>query len=141
MICGTNVLVHAADADSPFHVPCRNRVSRARHVASPAFATWGMFLRVSTHARAPVSPWPLPAAWGYLESLLASPGLEVPVATPRHAPVLAQTLSELPDLHGNVMHDVSTAALMRGHGISRIRTRDADVRRFPFLTVLDPLGR
>ena len=143
LVFDTNVRVHAADADSPFHVPCRDRVSRARHDASPAFVTWGIcyeFLRVTTHARAPVSPWTLPAAWGYLESLLASPGFEVLVATTRHAPVLAQTLSELPDLHGNVMHDVHTAVLMREHGISRICTRDADFRRFPFLTVLDPLG-
>ena len=35
---------------------------------------------------------------------------------------------------------VHAAVLMREHGISRICTRDADFRRFPFLTVLDPLG-
>ena len=80
------------------------------------------------------------AAWGFLESLVAPPPFEVLVATQRHASVLAQTLSELPDLHGNVMHDVHTAVLMREHGISRICTRDADFRRFPFLTVLDPLA-
>ena len=62
------------------------------------------------------------------------------VATPRHGAVLAQTLAELPDLAGNVMHDVHTAVLMREHGVSRICTRDADFRRFPFLSVLDPLG-
>ena len=59
-------------------------------------------------------------------------------ATRRHAAVLAQTLSELPDLRGNVMHDVHTAVLMREHGISRICTRDSDFLRFPFLTVVDP---
>ena len=29
---------------------------------------------------------------------------------------------------------------MREHGISRICTRDTDFRRFPFLTVVDPLS-
>ena len=143
LVFDTNVLVYAADADSPFHAPCRDRVSQARLDASPAFVTWGIcyeFLRVTTHARAPVSPWTQQAAWGYLESLVATPGFEVLVSTPRHASVLARTLSELPDLRGNVMHDVHTAVLMREHGISRICTRDADLRRFPFLTVLDPLG-
>ena len=58
LVFDTNVLVYAADADSPFHAPCRDRVSRARLDASPAFVTWGIcyeFLRVTTHARAPVS--------------------------------------------------------------------------------------
>ncbi len=65
------------------------------------------------------------------ETLVVPPGFEVLVATPRHASFLARTLAKLPDLHGNVMHDVHTAALMREHGISRICTRDADFRRFP----------
>ena len=55
------------------------------------------------------------------------------------AAVLAQTLSELPDVSGNLCHDLHTAVLMREHGISRICTRDTDFHRFPFLTVVDPL--
>ena len=63
------------------------------------------------------------------------------VATPRHSTVLKQTLSELPDLRGKVMHDLHTAVLMRENGIRQICTRDTDFRRFPFLTVLDPLSK
>ncbi len=62
------------------------------------------------------------------------------VATPRHSTVLKQALSELPNLRGSVMHDLHTAVLMGENGIGRICTRDNDFRRFPFLTVLDPLG-
>ena len=76
----------------------------------------------------------------FVSDLLASPGFEVLVATPRHAAVLTQTLSELPELRGNLVHDLHTAVLMREHGVSRICTRDADFRRFPFLSVVDPLG-
>ena len=61
------------------------------------------------------------------------------MATPRHAAVLVQTLNELPDVSGNLFHDLHTAVLMREHGISRICTRDTDFQRFPFLTVVDPL--
>ena len=142
LVFDTNVLVHAADEDSAFHASCRDRVARARDDVSPAFVTWSIcyeFLRVTTHARAPVVPWTLLEARAYLEALLASPGFEVLVATPRHAAVLVKTLSEQADLRGNVMHDVHTAVLMREHGISRICTRDWDFRRFPFLTVVDPL--
>ncbi len=70
--------------------------------------------------------------------LLESPGFDLLVATPRHAAVLAQTLKELPDVNGNLFHDLHTALLMREHGVSRICTRDTDFYRFPFLTVIDP---
>ena len=142
LVFDTNVLVYAIDEDSPFHAPCRDRVSQARNDASPAFVTWSIcyeFLRVTTHARAPVSAWTLPEAWSYLEGLLASPGFELLVATSRHATVLAQTVAEHPGVCGNVAHDLHTAVLMREHGVSRICTRDTDFRRFSFLTVVDPL--
>ena len=143
LVFDTNVLVYAVDEDSPFHTSCRERVSQARKDASPAFVTWSVcyeFIRVTTHPRAPVFPWTLQEAWGYLEALLASPGFEVLVATRRHAAVLAQTVAEHPDVGGNLAHDLHTAVLMREHGVSRICTRDSDFRRFPFLTVVDPLG-
>ena len=38
------------------------------------------------------------------------------------------------------MHDLHTAVLMRENGMSRTCTRDSEFRRFPFLTVVDPLG-
>lgn len=142
LVFDTNVLLHAANKDSEFHLPCRRRLDAARRDPSPAFLTWGIcyeFLRVSTHPRALQSPWDPRDAERLLSGLLASPGFELLVATPRHAAVLAQTLEELPDLRGNLMHDLHTAVLMREHGVSRICTRDADFHRFPFLTVVDPL--
>ncbi len=142
LLFDTNVLVYAANRDSTLHLPCRRRLAEARRDPTPAYLTWSVcyeFLRVTTHPRALRSPWPARDACRFLSDLLASPGFELLVATPRHPTVLAQTLSDLPGLRGNVMHDVHTAVLMREHGISRICTRDADFRRFPFLTVVDPL--
>ena len=137
----TNVLVYALDEDSPFHGPCRDRVLHAREDPSPSFLTWSIcyeFLRVTTHPRVFVSPWTSGNAWGFLEALLASPGFDLLAATPRHAAVLARIVEELPDVSGNLFHDLHTAALMREHGVSRICTRDTDFHRFPFLTVVDP---
>lgn len=141
LVFDTNVLVDAANRDSEFHAPCRSRLDDARRQASPAFVTWSVcyeFLRVTTHARALPSPWSAREAWRFLAEVLGSPGFELLVATPRHASVLAQTLSEQPDLRGSVMHDVPTAVLMREHGLNQICTRDVGFRRFPFLTVVDP---
>ncbi len=143
LLFDTNVLVYAANRDSTLHRPCRRRLGEARRDPSPAFLTWSVcyeFLRVATHPRVLPSPWKTRDACRFVSDLLASPGFDLLIATPRHQSVLAQTLSELPDLCGNVMHDVHTAVLMREHGISRICTRDTDYRRFPFLTVVDPLS-
>ena len=142
LVFDTNVLVYAVDRDSPFHTQCHDRVIQAREDPSPAFLTWNIcyeFLRVTTHPRVSVNPWSPGEAWNFLEALLESPGFELLAATTRHAAVLAQTLEELPDVSGNLFHDMHTAVLMREHGVSRICTRDTDFHRFPFLTVLDPL--
>ena len=138
----TNVLVYAANEDSELHLPCRRRLEAARQDPLPALLTWSIcyeFLRVSTHRRASQSPWRPREAWRLVSELLASPGFDLLVTTERHAAVLAQTLSELPGLHGNLMHDLHTAVLMREHGVRRNCTRDTDFHRFPFITVDDPL--
>ena len=91
--------------------------------------------------RALPSPRSPQEAWRFIETLLASPGFELLRATDHHRVVLAQTLAELPDIRGNLFHDLHTAVLMREHGISRICTRDTDFQRVPFLEVIDPLSR
>lgn len=141
-VVDTNVLVYAADKDSPWHAPCRRRVEAWRRQESAWYVTWAIlyeFLRVTTHPRVMRRPWSAPDAWRFVEALLASPGLRLLVPGERHAAVAAQVLRELPHLNGNLMHDAHTAILMREHGIARIYTRDADFHRFPFLEPLDPL--
>ena len=138
----TNVLVYAADADSPFHAPCREWLENQRARADAWFTTWPIlyeFLRVTTHPRVMRRPWSAPAAWQFIAGLLASPGLGVLVPTQRHADVAAQVIAELPHLAGNLWHDTHTAVLMREHGIRRIVTRDTDFHHFPFLERIDPL--
>ena len=38
------------------------------------------------------------------------------------------------------VHDLHTATLMREHGVSEIRTADADFHQFAFLDVINPLA-
>jgi toxin-antitoxin system PIN domain toxin len=142
-VVDTNVLVYAADADSPFHAACRDWLERQRGRADAWYTTWAIlyeFLRVTTHPRVMRRPWSAPAAWDFLAALLASPGLAVLVPTQRHAEIAAQVIAELPHLAGNLFHDAHTAVLMREHGIRRIVTRDTDFHRFPFLETVDPLA-
>lgn len=142
LVVDTNVLVYAADADSPFHAACRAWLEERRGRPGAWYTTWPIlyeFLRVTTHARVMRRPWRVDEAWQFVRALLASPGLDVLVATQRHAAVAAEVLSELPFIGGNLLHDAHTAILMREHGIRRVCTRDTDFHRFPFLEILDPL--
>jgi uncharacterized protein len=139
----TNVLVYAADADSPYHKPCLERLSHWRRQAPAWYISWGIiyeFLRITTHPRVMRMPWDLSQAWRFVAALLASPGLGILIATDRHAAVAAQVFEEVPHISGNLVHDAQIAILMREHGIRQIYTRDTDFHRFPFLEVLDPIN-
>jgi toxin-antitoxin system PIN domain toxin len=141
-VVDTNVLVYAADADSPAHAPCRERLLDWGRRSDPWHVTWGIayeFLRVATHPRVFRSPMNATMAWEFLSRLFRAPGFSVLVAGDGHSRVLESLVAELPDVAGNRFHDAHTAALMREHGIRVIWTRDVDFHRFPFLEVRDPL--
>lgn len=142
-VVDTNVLVYAADRDSPFHGPCRESLESWRRRPDAWYLTWNIvyeFLRVTSHPRVMRSPWSGKDAWRFVAALLASPGLDILAPTGRHAAVAAQVFDEVPYLAGNLVHDAHTAILMREHGIRRIVTRDTDFHRFTFLEVVDPLA-
>ena len=141
-VVDTNILLYAADEDSEFHAPCRRLLEELRNDSVPSYLSWSIcyeFLRVSTHLRVFRSPWNAGFAWSFIDSVLAAPGFAMLTETSRHQAVLEQTIAELPDLRGNILHDVHTAVIMRENGINQIYTRDTDFARFPFLTIIDPL--
>jgi toxin-antitoxin system PIN domain toxin len=141
LVVDTNVLVYAANASSPFHPACRQALEGWRRGPGAWYASWAIlyeFLRVTTHPRVLSPAWSAGQAWSFVESLLASPGFGVLVATARHAAVVAEVLRDLPHLSGNLVHDAHTAVLMREHGIRRVYTRDTDFHRFPWVEVVDP---
>jgi toxin-antitoxin system PIN domain toxin len=142
LVVDTNILVYAADADSPFHASCRNWLARRRPRPDAWYTTWPIlyeFLRVTTHPRVLRRPWSAPSAWDFIATLLESPGLAVLVPTQRHSDVAAELIAEFSDLSGNLFHDAHTAVLMREHGIKQICTRDTDFHRFSFIEVIDPV--
>lgn len=141
-VVDTNVLVYAAESGSVEHARCRELLQEWRAQPSAWYTTWGIlyeFIRVTTHRNVFRVPWTALASWGFVEVLLASPGLGILLETDRHSEVASDVLHEVPLLGGNLIHDAHTAILMREHGIQRIYTRDTDFHRFPFLQVLDPL--
>jgi toxin-antitoxin system PIN domain toxin len=142
-VVDTNVLVYAADEDSPFYARCRGQLEQWRRQPGAWYVTWGIlyeFLRITTHPRVMRRPWSGPEAWRFVAAVLASPGLNVLVATDRHPLVAEQVFAEVPQVSGNLVHDAHTAILMREHGVRRIVTRDTDFHRFPFVTPVDPMA-
>lgn len=142
-VVDTNILIYAADRDAEFHKPCRALLEQWRRQTSPWYLTWSIcyeFLRVSTHPKVFRKPWSATVAWQFIDAVLAAPSASVLLATERHAEVLRESIAELPQLRGNILHDAHTAVLMREHGIERIVTRDTDFHRFPFVRVIDPLA-
>jgi uncharacterized protein len=141
-VVDTNVLVYAANVGAPEHARCRALLEGWRRQRGAWFLTWGIcyeFLRVVTHPRVFAQPWRAEEAHGFLDAVLASPGVSVLVPTDRHRAVLREVLTEVPLLTGNLWHDAETATLMREHGIRRICTRDTDFHRFLFLEPVDPM--
>jgi len=45
----------------------------------------------------------------------------------------------MPEVRGNLMHDLHTSVFMREHGNARIVNLDSDFHRFSFLQVIDLL--
>lgn len=143
LVVDTNVLVHAADVRSPFHDACRAWLEAQRPRADAWYSTWTIvyeFIRVTTHPRVMRMPWSAAEAWNFVQALTSSPGFGLLLPTVRHERVLGELLASMPHLAGNILHDASTVALMREHGISRVVTRDADFHRFAGIEVIDPAG-
>ena len=141
-VVDTNILVYAADQDSEYHGRCHEFLEECRRQTSAWYLTWGIvyeFLRVTTHARVFRKPMSAAAAWGFVKALLYSPAMGILVPTDRHADVADSVIREVPHLSGNLVHDATTAILMREHGILQIYTRDTDFHKFPFVVPVDPL--
>jgi toxin-antitoxin system PIN domain toxin len=141
-VVDANILVYAADEDSPFHSRCRELIEEWREQASPWYTTWGIlyeFLRLITHQRVFRKPWSIIKALGHVEAILSSTSLGILTAGERHADVASEVIKSLPFLSGNLLHDAQIAILMQEHGIKRIYTRDTDFHRFPFLEPIDPV--
>ncbi len=141
MVFDTNVLVYAARDDTEFHDACRRRIAEAGNTASSGLLTWNIcyeFFRVVTHPRVSSQPWSLAEARRYINGLLAMPGFRLLLPTLQHMSVLAQVVTELPEVRGSRVHDLHTAVLAREHRINKICTIDRDFRRFPFIEVIDP---
>ena len=138
----TNILAYAVNRDCDEHRPAVRALEGWLSGSVPWALTWGVvyeFLRVATHPRIFRHPLTTDHAVSFLDPILGSDLVTVLGPTPRHETLLRSTIREAGRPAGNLFHDLHTAVTMREHGVSEIMTADADFRRFPFLTVTDPV--
>ena len=142
-VVDTNILIYAADRDSPENARCHRLLGGWRSQTTPWYLTWGIvyeFLRVATHPQVFAKPLSLDEAWRFMDAVLSSPSLGFLVETDRHRHVIQEVFAEIPGIKGNLVFDAHTAILMRENGIKTIYTHDADFNRFAFLDVIDPIA-
>lgn len=142
-VVDTNILVYAANEDCPEHSASKDLVEDWLNQTGIWHLTWGIcyeFLRVVTHRRVFQNPWSMKDAWGFIETLLSSPGLVILTETERHQETVDELVTANPYMTGNDVFDAHTAVLMKEHGIKMIYTRDTDFHTFAGITPVDPLA-
>ena len=137
----TSILAFAVNRHAPEHPRAASLIEELVNGDVPWGLPWPVlheFLRFVTHPH--VAPRPLKPsdAWGFVGQLLASPSARTLGPTERHSQVLVEVMG-MTGLDGGLPPGLETAILLREHGIRELLSTDRGMRRFPFLTVRDPL--
>jgi len=77
-------------------------------------------------------------AWSFVGQVIASPSVRMLGPTERHGQVLVEVLGAAPT-EGGTPPGLETAVLLREHGVRELLSADRGMRRFPFLSVRDPV--
>ncbi len=137
----TSLLVFAINRFAPEHARAASVVERLADGERP----WALpssvvheFLGFVTHPHAVARALRPLDALGFIDELLATPGVRLLAPGARHASVLREVL-ELVGTTSGLPPGLETAALLREHGVRELLSADRGMRRFPFLDVRDPL--
>lgn len=130
-LADTNILVYAADADSPHHPTSRDWIEQTLSEPSGMGLAWLSvigFIRLTTHPRIAKRPRSVPEALGYVHDWLAHPNAHILQPAAHHADILARLLLAV-GTAGNLTNDAHLAALAIEHH-AEMATFDRDFKRF-----------
>lgn len=137
----TGVLALALNRWAPEHARAANRLEGLVNGDAPWAVTWPALHElvervVYRHSVArPLAP---ADAAAFIDQLFRSPSLVALGPTPRHAEVMREVLAGLGA--GALPAGFDSAVILREHGVRELLTTDAGMRRFAFLTVIDPFA-
>ena len=137
----TNLLVYAHREDSEFHSAAKESVDSLRHQPALWAILWPCiheFIGIVTHPGIYKPASTLSEAFGFVDSLLASPQLHLLAESPGYFGKLRE-ISVAAKLKGPRIHDARIAALCLHHGVSELWSADRDFSAFRQLKVRNPL--
>jgi uncharacterized protein len=137
----TNLLVYAHREDSEFHAAAKESVESLRHQPNAWAIPWPCiheFIGIATHPGIYKPASTLSEALGFVDSLLASPQLQLLAESPGYFERLRE-ISVAARLKGPRIHDARIAALCLHHGVRELWSADRDFSAFPQLKVRNPL--
>ncbi|MGH7741425.1 MAG: VapC toxin family PIN domain ribonuclease [Candidatus Eiseniibacteriota bacterium] len=137
----TGVLLCAINRFAPEHA----RAAAAIETLASSDQPWALpvtvlheFLRLATHPHLAARPSSPELALGFIDQLLASPSCRLIGPGPGHRAALGEALELLGPVRG-LPSGFDTAVLCREHDVREVLSADPGMRRFPFLSVRDPL--
>jgi len=135
----TGVLALALNRWAPEHARAASRLETLVNGDAPWAVTWPalheLIARV-VHRHAVARPLAPSDAAAFLDQLFLSPSLVALGPTPRHAGVMREVLAGLGD--AGLPPGFDSAVILREHGVRELLTTDPGMRRFAFLTAIDP---
>ena len=137
----TDLLALAINRWAPEHARASRVLEDLVNGDAPWALPWsvaGEFLERVTHPHAVVRPLRAEEACAFLELLLASPVVHPLAPTPRHLAALRE-VAAMAGGESGLPPRAETAALLREHGVRELLSLDPAMRRYPFLSVIDPL--
>lgn len=136
----TNILVYASHTNSPHYDRARALVEHL--VAGPAitYLLWPTivgYLRIVTHPSIIESPLSCDEAMSNIDNVMAPAHIRI-VGEGDDFWARFRGVTDENSPKGNLVPDAHLVALMHGHGVSTIWTRDRGFRVFSGITVNDP---
>ena len=137
-----DVLLHASNADGEEHERALEFMAECAEGPEPMCLAWltlANYLRVVTHPWIFGRPLSSDEALRNVESLLRLPHARAIGEKEGFFDVYRDVTADVPT-RGNLVPDVHLAAVLRQHGVRRLRSRGRDFLKFPFLDARDPLA-
>lgn len=135
------VLALAANRHAPEHAVAGRTLETLVNGDLPWAVPWPAaheFLRLVTHPHACARPLGARDAVAFLETLLTSPSAHALAPGPHHAATLRELVVAGPSPARDAAR-LELAAVLREHGVRELLSCDPGMRRWGFLTVIDPV--
>ncbi len=136
-----DLLAYAVNRFAPEHARAAVVVEELVNGERPWGLPWSAVheaLGLLTHPHAVARPLRPSDAWSFLGLVAASPTCRLLGPTERHAATLVEVLGGVSAERG-LPPGLETAVVLREHGVRELLSADAGMRRYPFLSVIDPL--